>query len=149
MIYIAGDHHGEDLLKEVRSYLDKTNKIYKEYGFSSGKNPNARLEVFIPEVVNRVVASSKDSGILVCGTGAGVEIGANRFSGIRATLSYSAKSAEWARVYDKANVLCLAGWAIHDIDVNSILESWFESTYDGSVSRLEMFKTFDSWSGSS
>lgn len=145
MIYLAGDKHGERAIAVVRGYLRSTGREFIDLGFNEGASPDIKLQDFIPVLAKRIKSEPNSTGILSCGTGAGVEIGANRFSGIRASLCSSAQAAEWARVYDKANILCLAAWALEDLDIPSILERWFTSEYDGSLSRLEMFEEFDRW----
>jgi ribose 5-phosphate isomerase B len=144
-VLLAGDHHAEPMLVRIRSYFKRHDIPFAEYGYRGGENPQAKLVDFIPQLTAAVKADPDASGILVCGTGTGVEIGANRFAGIRAALCASPQAAEWARVYDDANILCLAAWALDQIDLEAILEKWFASAYDGSVARRGMLNTFDRW----
>lgn len=148
MIYIAGDRFAEPALIAIRTYLADKDKQYVEFGYRAGQNPAASLQEFIPQVTEAIRKADGDTGILVCGTGAGVEIGANRFSGIRASLCSSTKNAEWARVYDAANVLCIASWMLNDIDLSAILDAWYGSEYDGDISRRKMLHAFDDWAKS-
>lgn len=145
MIHLAGDKHAEPALQQIRSYLTSTSSEYREYGYREGADPAAKLQDFIPVVAQAVQAEPKATGILVCGTGAGVEIGANRFAGVRASLCATPQAAEWARVYDAANILCIAAWALPDLDLDGLLSAWYGSAYDGSVSRREMLDAFDAW----
>ena len=147
MIYLAGDHHAEEALVRIRSYLRAARQDFKEFGYQSGAEPKAKLQEFIPQLAKAVRTDEGSSGILVCGTGVGVEIGANRFPGIRASLCSTPRSAEWARTYDDANVLCIASWALTDLKLDDILRSWLQTGYDGDKQRREMFRVFDSWSG--
>lgn len=120
-VFLAGDHHAEPALARVRAYLDSKGFTYTEYGYRGGENPDAKLAEFIPQLTRSVSENSGSFGILICGTGAGVEIGANRFKGIRASLCMTPQNAEWARMYDDANVLCIASWATADINLEGIL----------------------------
>jgi ribose 5-phosphate isomerase B len=147
MIHIAGDHQAEPALQRIRAFLDRSGRRFREYGYNSGADPGAKLQDFIPLVAEAVRATDNNTGILICGTGAGVEIGANRYAGVRASLCGTPQAAEWARTYDDANVLCLASWALPDLHLEGILTTWYETSYDGDTSRREMFKAFDSWSG--
>jgi ribose 5-phosphate isomerase B len=149
MIYLAGDHHAEPALVRIRAFLTAGGREFKEYGYQSGKNATARLHDFIPEVARAVRDEPGSSGILVCGTGVGVEIGANRFRGIRASLCDTPKGAEWARAFDDANVLCLASWALDEMDLDQILTRWFAAQYDGDSARRVLFNIFDSWAAPS
>ena len=145
MIFVAGDHHAEPALKRIRSFLTAARYEFREFGYQGGADPSAKLQDFIPSVAKAVQQTDGSTGILVCGTGAGVEIGANRFHGIRASLCATPKGAEWARTYDDANVLCIASWALEEMDLDDILETWFRSEYDGDQSRRDIFRAFDSW----
>lgn len=146
MISVAGDAYGEPALTQIRAFLKKAELAFQEFGYKSGENPSAKLEEFIPLVANSVRTGETDGGILVCGTGVGVEIGANRFPGIRASLCMTPQAAEWARVYDDANVLCVASWAADDLDLEEILSTWYRASYDGDVGRRAMLEAFDTWS---
>lgn len=145
MIYLAGDHHAEPALVRIRSFLRAAGQDFKEFGYQGGVDAKARLQDFIPQLADAVRREAGASGILVCGTGVGVEIGANRFRGIRASLCATPKYAEWARTYDEANVLCLASWGLEEMKLEEILQSWFQSQYDGNEARRELFRAFDTW----
>jgi ribose 5-phosphate isomerase B len=142
MINIAGDHHTVDLLTKIENYLTLNSIEFKNVG-TMDSNVKISLQEIIHAVTIPIQRNENDSGILVCGTGAGVEIGANRFKGIRATLCTLPKQAEFAKVYDNANVLCLSSWITED--PVEILESWFNNLYDGNEKRTQMIKDFDTW----
>lgn len=144
MVYIAADKHGYNAIKIVEGYLTEKNLPYLNLGVK-GEEEDMKLEDMIPTVVAEVLKDEKNRGILSCGTGIGIDIGANRFQGIRACLATTPKIAEWSVVYDKCNVLCLAGWDSEKSNIYAILDAWFKSEYDGSQERLEMFKVFDAW----
>lgn len=136
---VAGDKYGLEHIARIKHQLESDGHTVEDFG-----GAEAQLEEMIPAVVAAVKAGAR--GILVCGTGIGVEIGANRFKGVRATLATNPEMAEWSRQYDNTNVLCLSAWATKEDEVEPILEAWLESDYDGSEKRLAMLKTFDTWS---
>lgn len=144
MIYIAGDKHGYRAIKIIEGYLKSKNIDFRNLGVNSD-NEDIRLEDMIPKVVSKVKDNEDNRGILTCGTGIGVEVGANKFSGIRACLATNEEVAEWSRVYDKCNVLCLVGWGVEKEKVYQILDKWFSAEYDGSEKRLKMFEEFNKW----
>lgn len=144
MIYIGGDKFGYDLIKIVSSYFGSRSIEYQNLGVNS-PDEGIELEELIPKVVNKIRKSGDNKGILVCGTGVGVEIGANRFKGIRASLCNTPKLAEWARDKDNANVLCLSGWDFDEANIQAVLDTWFKTNYDGDAKRLKMFSAFDEW----
>jgi ribose 5-phosphate isomerase B len=88
-----------------------------------------------------------NQAIISCGTGVGVEVGINKFSGIRACLAQDERVAEYARVYDDCNVLCLVGWEVNDTVIDKIMNAWLGAKYDGDEERLKMFETFNTWGG--
>ena len=145
MIYLAGDHHASNILNAIRAYLSSCSIPYTEFGYLNGENPKAKLVDFIPKVAKCIQDDPDSLGILTCGTGAGVEIGANRFRGVRASLCASPQMAEWSRVYDNSNTLCLPAWALDEEAATEILAAWLDADFDGSERRLEMLATFDKW----
>lgn len=144
MIYVAGDKEGFKAIKMVEDYLKAHHIKFENLGVKNNSE-DMKLEDMIPRVTKRVLKNSNNKGILSCGTGMGVEVGANKFSGIRACLVTDVKIAEWSRVYDSCNVLCLVGWKVNRKKVYKMLGSWFRAEYDGDKNRLEMFEEFDKW----
>lgn len=142
MIYLAGDNHGYQAMEFVMEYLGENEIEYVNLGVRD-VSEKMKLGDMIPLVVEEVLKDRNNFGILSCGTGIGVEIGANKFSGIRACLAVNAKIAEWSKVYDKCNVLCLIGWDTTKEKVYLILDAWFQAEYDGDEGRLKMFEAFD------
>lgn len=144
MIYLAGDKHGFQAIQFVKTYLANHAIPYQDLGVQSGSE-DMPLETMIPSVVQKVKNNQEAKAILSCGTGVGVEVGANKFSGIRACLATTPKIAEYSIVYDKCNVLCLVGWDCTQKSVDEILNVWFNAKYDGNKKRLTMMRTFDTW----
>ena len=122
----------------------KKNIEFENLGVTNAKE-DMKLEIMIPPVVKEVLKSSENFGILSCGTGIGPEVGANKFSGIRACLATNERVAEASKVYDKCNVLCLMGWDANKEKIFKILDAWFKAEYDGNKDRLKMFEEFDKW----
>ncbi len=86
-----------------------------------------------PEVARRVAedvaAGRADEGILFCWTGTGVSMAANKVSGIRAALCDDAETARGARLWNKANVLCMSLRRTSEVIAEEILDKWFETEY--------------------
>lgn len=144
MIYIGADKHGFEAINIVERYLNTENIRYRNLGVNK-KGQDIRLEDLIPKVTEEVLKDKQNLGILSCGSGIGVEVGANKFSGIRACLANDPEISEWSRTYDNCNVLCLVGWRAKTNKINNILSAWLDAEYDGNKNRLKMLKTFDSW----
>ncbi len=145
MIYLGADKHGYKTIQVVIDFLQRNQINYINLWVKS-EFEDITLEKMIPPIIKNIRADSLNNmAIFSCGTGIWVEIGANRFSEIRACLANDAQTAGWARIYDKCNVLCLSGRKCDPKEIDSILYSWFNSKYDGSESRLKMFDCFDTW----
>ncbi len=146
MYYLGADKHGWQVLKMVEGILASQGIPFTNLGVQT-EHETVKLEDFIPLVAKSVLSDpAHHRGILICGTGIGVTIGANKFTGIRAHLATSEEQAQWSRQYDNCNVLCLVGWKAQRDDVQKILTAWLRTEYDGDQGRQAMFKAFDSWS---
>jgi len=109
-------------------YLRERGFEYRYYG------PEDEAQTFLwPEVAMRVAEDvAKDDveeGILFCWTGTGVSIAANKISGIRAALCDDEQTAEGAKLWNNANVLCISMRRTSEVVVKEILDSWFEHRY--------------------
>lgn len=139
-IAIAGDHYAVDLIEKLTVMLQERGFETHNLGTKSA-DVKISLQEIIPAVAHEIHSSEADLGILVCGTGVGVEIGANRFTGIRASLCRDAEQARNARIYDNANVLCFGSW--YKDDFESILTAWLDNEFDGNEKRTQMLRDFD------
>lgn len=144
-IVLAGDDKAWDCINKAIEYLQNKNIEVENLG-AQNSDDSIKLTEFIPKVCKAVATEQSTLGILLCGTGAGVEIGANRFKSIRASLCVKPIQAQWAREKDDANVLCLSSWDLNESNnLESILDAWFKTTFDGNSARRAMLETFDSW----
>jgi ribose 5-phosphate isomerase B len=139
-VIVAGDHYAVDLSEKVVHFLEEKGLKVINIG-AIDSTQTMPLTTMIPALVDHL--DDQTMGVLICGTGVGVEVGANRFKGVRASLCTSVKTASDARQYDKANVLCLSAWQTANPD--EILDVWLNTSYDGNEQRLEMFAAFDEW----
>jgi ribose 5-phosphate isomerase B len=122
MIAIGSDHAGFKYKGQLKQLLDEIGKPYQDFGTSS---PAAVDYPDVAHVVSKAVASGKcQQGILICGTGIGMSIVANKHKGIRAAVCESSASAKLAREHNDANILC----------IGARISSWETAT--------EMVKTF-------
>ena len=81
------------------------------------------------QVAEAVASGAADEGILFCWTGTGVSLAANKVPGIRAALCDDAETARGARLWNKANVLCLSIRRTSEVEAREILETWFSTSY--------------------
>ncbi|MBL1280056.1 MAG: ribose 5-phosphate isomerase B [Fluviicola sp.] len=127
--YVATDHAGIDL-------KDYTVELLKEKGHEVvDLGPFSKKRVDYPDyavkVAEAVLADSESNGILICGSGIGMSMAANRFTGIRAALCHDAYTASVARGHNDANILCFGERIVGRGVAESILDSWIETDFDG------------------
>lgn len=142
-VSIGSDHYGIDLKNKIIKYLEKNSYSYKYFG-SKNSDEKVRLEDFIPQVCESVRGGESKCGVLICGTGAGVCIGANKFRGIRSVIARKMIDSEWARSKDDANVLCLSGWDTSDYELEQILDKWFNTKFDNDKIKPSLY-AMDKW----
>lgn len=107
MIAIGCDHGGYDLKLEIIRYLEEKNLEYRDFGCDSREAVD--YPVYARKVTAAVLDKECDKGILICGTGIGISIAANKVPGIRAALCTDCFCAEATRLHNDANVLALGG----------------------------------------
>lgn len=105
MIALGSDHGGYGLKKEIIAYLEEHNLEYKDYG--SFDECSCDYPVYAKQVAEAIVNKECDKGILICGTGIGISIAANKVKGIRAALCHDCFSAEATRQHNDANILAM------------------------------------------
>lgn len=145
MIFVAADHFGIEAKQVVTDWLKKQGFEFTEFG-SRTSDDKCSIADFIPKVASEVLQSPENRGIMICGTGIGVDIGANRFKGIRSVLASNSTLAEWSRTYDNSNVLCLSGWSADERSIREILDVWFGTKFvDSDGSKNEFLEAMDRW----
>ncbi len=127
-IVIGADHGGYRLKEEVKAYL--TEKGYPIID----KGTDSEASVDYPDIAARVAravqAGEADLGILICGTGIGMSITANKFKGIRAAVVHDAYTAEMSRRHNDANVITFGGRVVGAGVAFSILDAWLGSSFE-------------------
>ena len=120
---------------DEKCYLtDRVVALVQENGhavslFGPLKNEAEDWPTVARQVAETVASGEADEGILFCWTGTGVSLAANKVPGIRAALCDEAETARGARLWNKANVLCLSIRRTSEVKAKEILESWFGTTY--------------------
>ena len=107
MIGLGCDHGGYELKQEIIKYLEEKGIPYKDFGCDSTKSVD--YPIYARKVGRAIQNGECDKGILICGTGIGISIAANKMKGIRAALCTDCFSAEATRLNNYANILALGG----------------------------------------
>jgi ribose 5-phosphate isomerase B len=134
-IALGSDHGGYQLKENLKKYLKELNVEYKDFGCNSEKSvdyPDIGFKIAI-EVKNR----KYDKGILICGTGIGMSIVANKIKGIRASLCHDVFSARYAREHNDANILTLGGRVIDSGLAKEIVKVWLNTDFSGEERHLK------------
>lgn len=137
MIYIASDHGGFNLKEKVKKYLEKLNCDFIDLGTNSEESVN--YVDYAKNLCNNVLTSENHKGILICKSGIGMSIVANRYKGIRAGLCYNKKSAKLCRKHNNCNVLILKGKAL---TYKAILKNFLTTSFEGGR-HLERINSID------
>lgn len=138
MIALGSDHGGFELKQEIKKWLDEQNIEYKDMGSFTAESVNYPE---IAESVARAVQSDEfEKGILVCGTGLGMSIAANKFKGIRASCCSDCFSAKLTRQHNDANILCLGGRVVGQGLAIMMVDLFLHTEYEGGrhQKRLDM-----------
>jgi ribose 5-phosphate isomerase B len=128
-IAAASDHAGYELKKGILDYLSKRGIQYEDFGCG----PEERVDYidFGEKAVQSVRSGTNDRAILVCGTGLGMAIVANKFKGIRATLCLDEYSAEMSRSHNDSNCLTLGGRVLPLDEALNFVRIWLDTEYEG------------------
>ena len=128
-IAIASDHAGLDLKDKIIKFLQEAGQPVSDLG-THNRDSVDYPDYGIP--VARAVSEGKiDRGILICGTGIGMSIVANKFPGVRAALCYDPFTAKVSRLHNDANVLVLGQRVLEEKTALEIVRSWLATGFDG------------------
>lgn len=129
IIPIASDHAGFEAKETVKRILDELGHMSVDYGTHSADSVDyPEYAVLVSEKVN---SSEHDCGILICGSGQGMCMTANKYPNVRAALVYSPGVARLTRQHNNANILCLPGRELNEDQLREIIKSWLETDFEG------------------
>ena len=128
-IVAAADHGGFEMKNQIVEDLRKQGFAVEDLGTNSADSVD--YPDFAEKATAKVLAGQADLGILVCGTGIGISIAANRHKGIRAAILYDDYVAKVAREHNNANVLCFGGRTMTTEDVLRRIGIFLQAVYEG------------------
>ena len=144
MIAIGCDHGGFELKEHIKKHLDEIGEEYKDYGTYSEES------VDYPDcaapVCKAIQDKTADKGILICGTGIGISIAANKHKGIRAALCSDVYSAKMTKQHNNANIICLGGRVTGRELAFMIVDTWLNTEFEGGrhEARIEKINKIES-----
>ncbi|WP_313135028.1 ribose 5-phosphate isomerase B [Anaerocolumna sp.] len=141
MIALGSDHGGFELKQEVMKHLQERNIEYKDYGTYS--KDSCDYPVFAKKVAEAVVNKECELGILICGTGIGISIAANKVKGIRAALCHDCFSAQATKEHNNANILAMGARVIGPGLALKIVDTFLDTPFSNDerhIRRIELIE---------
>lgn len=129
VIWIGNDHGGYDLKLQIVKYLKE--KGYNVNDVGTDSTEIVRYPYYAAKVSGAVSRGEAKRGILICSTGIGMSIIANKFKGVRASLCTSTYMGRMTRAHNNSNILCLGGKITGVFEALDILDAWLLTEYEG------------------
>lgn len=143
-IFLGADHNGYDYRLKIKAVLE--NAGYEVIDTSDNRrNPDDDFPQFAGKAVNELLSENDENcrAILICGSGQGMCMAANRFKGIRASLCWNLDEARASRNDDDSNVLCLSSRYTKLSDAESIISTWLNTPFAGATRFKRRIKQLD------
>ncbi len=129
-ISIACDHAGFDLKSQITTYLEENNYEVQDLGCDSSQE-SVDYPDFAQKVAQKIAKKEADFGVLICGSGIGISIAANRFKEVRAALCVNEEMAKLSRLHNDANVICFGARLISKDLALKALQIFFTTKFEG------------------
>ncbi|MCQ2362810.1 MAG: ribose 5-phosphate isomerase B [Acidaminococcaceae bacterium] len=128
-LLIGSDHGGYHLKEHIKKYL--TEKGYEMVDVGTDSEDSCDYPDFAQKLCNGITQGTAEKGILICGTGIGISIAANKCAGIRAALCNEVYGAKMSRQHNDANVLCMGARVIGVGTAELIVDTWLNTDFEG------------------
>lgn len=129
MIALGCDHGGFELMQMVKKHLEDKGVEYKDFGTYS--TDSCDYPEFAKKVAESILDGSAEKGILICSTGIGISIAANRYPGIRAGLCHDTMTARLTREHNNANILAMGAKCVGPELAKEIVDVFFATDFSG------------------
>ena len=143
MIAIANDHTSLELKKEVIRLLDEMGLAYKDFGTQEAGS--CHYPIYGARAAQAVASGECDRGILMCGTGLGIGLAANKVKGVRCCICSEPYTAKMSRLHNDANMISLGARVIGPDMARMILEIWLTTAFEGGrhQTRVDMLSALE------
>jgi len=128
-VALGADHAGYELKEHLKDILNESS--YETVDFGTNSDQSVDYPDYVHPLADSIEKGEQDIGILVCGSGNGVAMAANKHKNIRAALCWTNEVAELARKHNNANVLCLPSRQISKEDAEKILLAFLNTSFEG------------------
>ncbi len=142
-IALASDHAGFSAKEKLKPLLSDLGLEFQDLG--TGSEASVDYPDYARRVAEEVAGGRADQGILVCGSGTGMAITANKFPGVRAAVGWSEETARLARLHNDANVLAIGARTTPPEKIPDIVRAWFSVDFEGGrhADRIEKIKRLE------
>lgn len=127
-VVIGADHRGMQTAERIESTLEQLGHQARVIGLCEGNCDYPEQAYLVGQEIN---SKRADRGVLICGTGIGMSIAANKVHGLRAALVHDELTAQLSRSHNDANVLCLSADLLGERLINKVIEVWMDAEFDG------------------
>ena len=144
MYAIGSDHAGYELRLIIKEYLEKKGESVKDFGTFDREKSN--YPEVAETVANSVAAGECEKGVLICGTGIGMSLAANKVNGIRAACVSEPFSARMCREHNNANIICFGARVVGLEVAKMIIDEWYNAEFQGGrhQTRVDMIMDIES-----
>lgn len=144
MIAIGSDHGGYKLKEEIKKYLEEKEIQYKDLGTMNEERVD--YPIIAQEVAKEVQSKKCEAGILICRSGIGMSIVANKFKGIRATVCHNETTAKYAKLHNNSNILTIGADEVSVSEAICILRMWLATEFEGGrhTERIKIIEEIES-----
>ncbi len=139
-IGIGADHAGKELKQLVTEMLRLTEHKVVDYGIAADCKTSVDYPDYASAVASDVSNGKLDAGILICGTGIGMQIAANKYPGVRAAVAWDEMSAKLVKEHNNANILCLGARTTNHMRAAELVKIWLETPFGGSRHQIRLDK---------
>lgn len=141
-IFIGADHNGFALKEKIENYLKSLGHAVTDMG-DTEMNPDDDFPMYAAKVATEVLSNVDSRGVLLCGSGQGVCMAANRYKGIRASLIWDIDEAASSRNDDNANVICLPAKKVSFEQATQLLDTWLNTPFASAARYRRRIKQLD------
>lgn len=129
MYAIGNDHSAVELKEIIKAHLESRGIEVKDFGTNDSASCN--YAVYAEKVANAVASGECEQGILICGTGVGISIAANKVNGIRACCCSEPFSAKLSKQHNNSNILCFGARVVGSELAKMIVDAWLDAEFQG------------------
>lgn len=142
-IAIASDHTGVELKSEIIKYLKELG--HEVYDFGTNSKESIDYPIYGKKVADEVAKGKYDGGVLICGTGIGISLAANKVKGIRAAVCSEPYSAKLSKMHNNSNIIAFGARVVGVDLAKMIVKEWIESKFEGGrhLKRVELISKIE------